>query len=110
MNKYKSNICYKNNKFKIHVDQSFLFLFVTKLQGYRIFQQILNKFESGSDGAVGRAVALRVGVQIRAKTDTSLHKMRYLRSTNRYEYHWTSEITFKTYVPCFSSCDLPEEA
>ena len=68
MNKYKSNICYKNNKFKIHVDQSFLFLFVTKLQGYRIFQQILNKFESGSDGAVGRAVALRVGVQIRAKS------------------------------------------
>ena len=61
---------------------------------------ILKKFESGSDGAVGRAFALRVGVQIRAKTDKSLYKMRYL---------WTSEITFLTDAPCYSSCDLPEE-
>ena len=30
---------------------------------------ILNKFEGGSDEAIGRAFALRVGVQVRANMD-----------------------------------------
>ena len=36
---------------------------------------ILKKVESDRDGAIGRTFALRMGVQIRAKTDISLYKM-----------------------------------
>ena len=43
------------------------FSLLQKCKAIEIF--ILNKFESGRDGAIGRAFGLRVGVQIRAKTD-----------------------------------------
>ena len=53
---------------------------------------IFNKFEGGRDGAIGRAFALRVGVQIRAKTDKQV---------------WISlELgdELLSDVPCYSSC------
>ena len=36
---------------------------------------ILNKFESDRDGAIGKAFALHVGVQIKTKTDVSVYKI-----------------------------------
>ena len=71
----------KQNNIKINVDQSFLFIFVTKVQSYRNFH--FEKNENDKDGAIGRVFALRMGVQIRPKTDISLYKMRHFRSTNR---------------------------
>ena len=66
----------KQNKIKINVDQSFLFFFVTKEQSnYSIEIFILKKIESDKDGAIGRASALRMGVQMRPKRDLSLYKM-----------------------------------
>ena len=57
------------------------FSLLRKSKAIEIF--ILKKIESDKDGAIGREFALRMGVQIRPKTDISLFKMRHFRSTNR---------------------------
>lgn len=49
------------------------FSLLRKCKAIEIF--ILKKIESDKDGAIGRAFALRMGVQIRPKTDVRLYKM-----------------------------------
>lgn len=57
----------------MYVDQSFLFCLLQNCKDTEYF--IRSEFKNCSDGVIGRAFALRVGVQVRAKTDISLYKM-----------------------------------
>ena len=65
----------KQNRIKINVDSLSYFSLLQKCKATFTAIFILNKFESDRDGAIGRAFALHVGVQIRAKMDISLYKM-----------------------------------